>query len=160
MQTLVDIVKLAIANEVKAKVFYSRASELTSHGDAAMVFLELVEMEEAHAQRLVRAFDGLLQEQGVDATAYLVGLEAEAAGILSAAEASVLHNAEMRPVLEFAIGMEAKARDTYLDLAKRVAGAALRELCEDLAEEEQRHFDALTEARIGVDTPIDERPAL
>ncbi len=29
-----------------------------------------------------------------------------------------------------------------------------------LAAEEQRHFDALTEARIGVDTPLEERPEL
>ena len=65
----------------------------------------------------------------------------------------------MRPVIDFAIKMEAQARDNYLALAERV-DSELVALCKELADEEQAHFDTLTEARVGADTPIDERPAL
>ena len=66
----------------------------------------------------------------------------------------------MRPVIEFAIGMEATARDNYLDLGSRLTDVGLKALCDDLAHEEQKHFDMLSELRRSVDTPLDERPAL
>ncbi len=160
MQKLVDIVKLAIANEVKAKTFYERASELTSGGESLMVFIELVEMEATHAQRLVDSFGRTLRLAGIDAAAYLADLEQGAARMLGAAETKALEDADMRQVLDFAIGMEVQARDNYLELARQVEGETLQKLCQSLAAEEQNHFDLLTEARSGVDTPIDERPAL
>jgi len=160
MEKVVDIVKLAIENEVRAKTFYAKASDLSTVGESQMVFIELVEMEDQHARRLVDAFGGLLAEAGTDAEQFLAGLEADLDRTLGEDAVAVLGQADMRPVIDFAIGMEARARDNYLDLAGKVQGEQLAQLCRDLAEEEQRHFDSLTEARSGVDTPIDERPAL
>jgi rubrerythrin len=160
MQKVVDIVKLAIANEVKAKAYYEQAFELTVGGESLMVFIELIEMEATHAQRLVDAFGATLQAAGVDAEAYLAELEGRAERVLSADETAPLQGADMRAVLDHAIGMEVRARDSYLELADRVEGDKLRKLCQDLAAEEQQHHDQLTEARSGVDMPIDERPAL
>jgi rubrerythrin len=56
--------------------------------------------------------------------------------------------------------MEAKARDNYLDLAKRLENDELVKMCHEMADEEQEHFDLLTEARVGTDTPDEDRPAL
>ncbi len=160
MDTVVDIVKLAIANEVKARAYYQKASELTSEGESLMVFIELVEMEATHARRLVDAFGTMLQNAGVDAEQYLVQLESNTGQVLSEAEMRLLEDADMRQVIDFAINMERMARDAYLDLAGKVETPTLRQLCESLAQEEQQHHDVLSEARSGVDTPIDERPAL
>jgi len=95
-----------------------------------------------------------------DAEAFLADLETDTEKTLGAEEVKLLEDADLRPVIDFAIQMEAQARDNYLALGQRVEDGELREFCEELAAEEQRHFDQLTEARIGVDTPIDERPAL
>lgn len=160
MESVVDIIKFAIENEVRAKVFYTEASELTTAGDSQMVFMELVEMEDTHAQRLVDGFGEYLKGEGVDAVAFLDKLNANIADVLNAEQRKLLENAEMRPVIEFAISMEKQARDKYLELAGRVEGEDLVKICKDLAKEEQDHFDVLTEARVGADTPIDERPAL
>jgi rubrerythrin len=160
MDTVVDIVKLAIANEVKARAYYEKASELTSEGESLMVFIELVEMEATHARRLVDAFGTTLQNAGVDAEQYLAQLESNSGQVLSEAEVRLLEDADMRQVIDFAINMERMARDAYLDLAGKVETPTLRQLCESLAQEEQQHHDVLSEARSGVDTPIDERPAL
>jgi rubrerythrin len=160
MESVVDVIKHAIENEVRAKVFYGKASELATAGESQMVFMELVEMEDTHAQRLVDGFGDLLQSEGVDAQAFLAGLEADIEQTLESEQLRLLEHAEMRPVIDFAIGMEEKARDSYLGLAERVEGDTLVALCKELADEEQKHFDLLTEARVGVDTPPDERPAL
>ena len=160
MDKVVDIVKLAIASEVKAKMYYEKASELTSRGESLMIFIELVEMEDTHARRLVNAFGGHLQQAEIDVEDYLAELEANSKQTLSQAESHLLQAADMRQVLEFAMNMERMARDTYLDLARHVQTDKLRRLCENLADEEQQHHDLLSEARSGVDMPLDERPAL
>ncbi len=157
MQKVVDIVKLAIENEVKAKAFYAEAAQITTEGESQMVFLELTEMENGHARLLVDRFATLLRQEGLDAKAFLEDLEAKAPGVT---ETELITRGEMRPVIEFAISMEAAARDSYKDLGARLADVGLKAVCDDLAHEEQKHFDLLTDLRKSVDTPIDERPAL
>ena len=160
MESVVDVIKYAITNEVRARTFYSRAADIAADGEAQMVFMELIEMEDQHARRLVDAFGPTLAEAGVDAESFLEGLTADVGKTLDDAQIRLLEDAELRPVIDFAIGMEEKARDTYLGLEGRMTSDELAALCRELAEEEQKHFDQLTEARIGVDTPPDERPML
>jgi rubrerythrin len=160
MDSTVDVIKIAITNEVRAKTFYSRAADLASDGEAQMVFIELIEMEDQHARRLVDGFGDVLGEAGVDAQDFLSRLEAGVDEKLDDEQVKLLQDKEMRPVIDFAIGMEEKARDTYLHLKTRVETDELKVLCQELADEEQRHYDSLTEARIGADAPPEERPML
>jgi rubrerythrin len=160
MQKVVDIVKLAIENEVKAKAFYAEAAQITTEGESQMVFLELTEMESGHARLLVDRFGSLLGREGVDAEKFLGDLEAKAAQSPGVQESALITRGEMRPVIEFAIGMEATARDNYNDLGSRLTDIGLKAVCDDLAHEEQKHFEMLSDLRKSVDTPIDERPAL
>jgi len=113
METVVDLLKVAIENEVKAGVFYQNALEVAGDGEAQMVFLELVEMEAGHARLLVDRFGAYMQEQGVDAEAFLADLEANTERALNEKEIALLEDAEMGPVIDFAISMEAAARDNY-----------------------------------------------
>jgi rubrerythrin len=160
MEKVVDVLKLAIGNEIKAKVFYGKASEITQQGESQMVFLELTEMEDQHARRLVDHFGDLLSREGHDAAEQLRRSEAETEKTLSVEETALIRNGDMRAVIQFAIGMEERARDTYQDLARRFERADARTFCEDLAAEEQRHYDTLSQLLIAIDMPMDERPAL
>jgi rubrerythrin len=160
MEDVVDLIKHAIENEVRAKAFYASASELATEGESQMVFLELVDMEKGHAQLLVDRFGGFLGEHGVDAAAHLAELEARVERSLEAEEVALLEDAEMGPVVEFAIRMEESARDNYLTLAKRFSDADLIDISRDLAAEEQNHFDMLSRLRSSMDTPSEERPGL
>ena len=160
MDTIADIITLAITNEVKAKVFYQKASEFITDGESQMVFIELTEMEDQHARRLVDTFGAELQAQGVDAQAFLAKQQERAEEVLDVREHDLLKATDMRGVIEYATGLELKARDAYHDLKNQVEDKSLRQVCEELAEEEQRHHNMLTSLRINVDTPIDERPAL
>jgi rubrerythrin len=160
MEKIIDILKFAIANEIKAKVFYGKASEITSDGESQMVFLELAHMEDGHARHLVDRFGPLMQQQGFDGNAFLQRRESETEKILDMQENDLITRGDMRSVLEFAMGMEIRARDSYQDLAARVSGTEERAFLENLAAEEHKHWDMLSKLRISVDTPIDERPAL
>lgn len=160
MDSTVEVIKHAITNEVRAKTFYAKAADIAQDGEAQMVFIELIEMEDQHARRLVDGFGQVLSGAGIDGQAFLADLTADVEKTLEVEQVKLLEDAELRPVIDFAIGMEAKARDTYLALKGDVEGDHLKALCQELADEEQRHFDQLTEARIGVDTPPEERPML
>ena len=160
METIADITKLAITNEVRSKVFYQKASEFVADGEAQMVFLELTEMEDQHARRLVGIFGAELQAQGIDAQAFLGEQQERAEKVLEVREQDLLAATDLRGVIEHAIKLELRARDAYRNLKQQVADDSMRQVCEELAEEEQRHHDLLATLRINVDTPIDERPAL
>jgi len=160
MDSVVNVIKQAIENEVRAKTFYAKAADIATDGEAHMVFIELIEMEDLHARRLVDGFGSVLADAGVDGEAYLAGLEADVEKTLVSDQLALLENAEIRPVIDFAIGMEAKARDSYLGLKAQMQTDQLQALCQELADEEQAHFDQLSQARSGVDTPPEERPML
>ena len=160
MESVVDIIKHAIENEVRAMVFYRRAGELSNVGESQMVFIELVEMEELHGRVLADKFKDLLAAGGVDSHAYLTSLEVDADTTLGEEGISLLKDANIRPVLDFAIAMELRAKENYQGLAKRIEGDDMRAFCLELADEEQDHADMLTEARKGLDTPEDDRPML
>jgi rubrerythrin len=160
MQTVVDVLKLAIVSEIKAKTFYTKASEITSDGEAQMVFLELVEMEDGHARLLVDRFADLFAAAGFDARTFSEESAAAIEKSLGVEETELITAGDMRRVIDFAAGLEAQARDNYTELATRMENPDQRAICEDLAAEEQRHFETLSKLRVSVDTPIDERPAL
>ncbi len=160
MKKVVDIVKLAIANEVRAKVFYAKAADITSDGESQMVFIELTEMENGHAELLVDRFGVLLQHEGVDGAQYLATLAEDTERTLGVEATDLIVRGEMRAVIEFAIGMETRARDSYIELRDSLTDVGLQAVCEDLAQQEQQHHDMLSALRVDVDTPIDERPAL
>jgi rubrerythrin len=160
MEDVADLIKHAIENEVRAMAFYVSASELASEGESQMVFLELIDMEKGHADLLVDRFGAFLAEHGVDAAAHLAGLRASVERVLNDKEKALLEEAEMGPVVDFAIQMEEAARDNYFILAERFSDAELIDISRDLAAEEQKHFDMLSNLRSSMDTPPEERPGL
>ena len=160
MESVVDILKHAIDNEIKAKVFYGKAAGITEDGESQMVFLQLVEMEDGHARTLVDRFGDLFAEAGFPAAEYVAKRESETEKDLDLHENEIIERGDIRAALDFAIGLEERARDAYLGLMSRVDRDEQREVLKDLAGEEQKHYDMLSGLLASVDLPSDERPAL
>lgn len=160
MEKTVDIVRLAIENEVRTRVYYAQAAQMASQGESQMVFLELTDMESGHAKLLADRFGPLLQANGTDPRLFLQQLETTIVNAPSGREAALIEHGEMRPVIDFAIGLEVRARDAYRALGKGLTDPDLQALCEMLAKEEQKHHDTLSVLRVSVDTEFEDRPAL
>lgn len=160
MESAVDILKQAIDNEIMAKVFYGRASGIAGDGEAQMVFLELVDMEDGHARLLVERFADVFAAADFDAAAWVARREGEAEKVLQTEQIRILEEKDLRAALEFAIGMEIRARDAYLGLVPQVEPEAQKALLTDLAAEEQKHHDMLSKALVDVDIPPEERTPL
>jgi len=160
MEKVFDLVKLALDNEIRAKAFYEGASEITSDGESQMVFIELAGMEDQHAQLIVNRFGDIFQREGFDAAGHVQQAASNKALVMESEGGEVIKRGDMRSVVEFAIAKEIGARDNYRQLASQVNREEQRALCEDLATEEQKHHDLLSNLRISMDTPLDERPAL
>ena len=160
MDTVFDILRTAIDNEIKAQVFYAKASEITEVGESQMVFLELTDMEKGHSRLISERFADVFKAAGFDAEAYIEKREAETDDVLSLSENEILSRGQVQEALEFAIGLEEKARDAYLDLVERVPEEAKRDVLKQLAAEEQMHYDMLSKALVSMDTPPEERAGL
>ncbi len=62
--------------------------------------------------------------------------------------------------IEFASGLEERARDAHLGLVERVPEEAKREILKELASEERLHYDMLSKVLISMESPPEERTGL
>jgi rubrerythrin len=160
MENTARVIEQAIENEIIAKVFYDKAAELTNVGESQMVFMELATMEDEHASILVERFGDLLKAAGVETGTLLQKKEQATEDILNVEESELIKNGDMRSVIKHAIALEIVARDNYLGLSTRVEDEKAMQYCKDLAAEEQKHHDMLTDLLSGVDMSDDDRPML
>jgi rubrerythrin len=160
MGTANDVLKNALANEVKAAAFYTLASETTPDDQTRMLFLELAGLEEDHARVFLEKAEGTELLDGFDAGAYLKELEENMHVDAKSSHGSLLESGDMEAVLDFAIGMEAHARDTYQVMATMVENPSIKKYCQVLADEEEGHRKMLEQARTSIDMAEADRPAL
>lgn len=160
MQTATDVLKTALFNEVKAGAFYQKAAEMTKNDNSRMIFLELANMEDDHATELIRKTEGQPCTQGFDPEAYLRELERSIELTLTVQETELLENGDMRAILELAIAMEGKARDTYLNLASQASSDEVRAFCKGMAKEEDSHVRRIETLLTSLDMDEDDRPGL
>ena len=125
-----------------------------------MMFLELTEMEKGHSRLIVDRFADVFKAADFDAHAYIEQREAETDKVLTLYENEILSRGEVHEALQFAIGLEERARDAYLGLVERMPDEEKRKILKELAAEEQEHYDMLSKALLSMDTPPEERPGL
>lgn len=160
MEKAIEILKNAIEHEVCAGMFYQKAALITRNDESRMVFLELSQMEEGHAQRLAARFSVTGIAAQFDPVAYLNELEAEAEELLTVEENAVIQGGDMAQVLEYAIRQEERARDSYRALAGHFADPEDCGYCRELAQAEQQHLERLTRLRNSLEMDMEERPDL
>ncbi len=160
MQEAAKILKTALYNEVKSRIFYSKAADNTNDDESRMVFLELTSKEEDHAQLIIKRLEGTPYAREFDPQKYLEELQSSLENILSGYETESLISGDIKKVLKLAIKMEKSARDIYLNLEKKISSPEVKTMCHELANEEKEHLNSVTTMLLSLDMGEEERPAL
>ena len=160
MNDAVEMFKLALHNEVKASVFYQKASEMTQDDNSRMVFLNFVEMEDDHARALILQTKEMAWDPAFDPAAYLAGVEEETKNLLSPDEQWAIEHGNMSEVLNLAIQSESRAKEVYLGLAASASNAEIKRYCLRLADEEESHKRSLEQLLRSLEMEPEDRPGL
>jgi len=160
MSNLVDVFKQAMADEVKATIFYRLAAETTEDDQARMVFLDLVNMEENHAEDLINKVKGTSLVEGWDPKAYLEALESSTDAVISEDVASIIRQGNVKAILEMAKEMEVNASGNYQTLAKEAKEEMLRNFFAEMVKEEENHVKQMDFLLLSLDIDEEDRPGL
>ncbi len=160
MEKAIEIFKNALEMEVQAEIFYEKAAEVTEDDESRMVFLELSNMEDGHARKIVERFKETEFGRAFDADKWLAEVEREDDKILNVEIGDLFAQGDMRAILESAVKMEEKARDNYKSLSERFSDPDDIAYCSDLAAEEQSHINAIMRLLNSIDMEPEERPDL
>ncbi len=160
MEKAIEIFKNALELEVEAEIFYEKAAEVTDDDESRMVFLELSDMEDGHAHRIIERFKNTPFGQSFDADNWLEELERVSEKNMEVKVSDLIDQGDMRAILESAIKMEEKARDNYKRLSERFNDPDDIAYCADLANEEQKHVNSLIQLLRSIDMDPEDRPEL
>ncbi len=160
IESVIQLFKTAIFNEVKSRVFYTQAANITQNDESRMVFLELSSEEDDHALDLIKKAKGVSFLQECNLEDYLKKLESSMENVISGEELEILRTGEMKAVLELASHHEKRARENYLALVEKAEDPAVKDFCGELAKMEEEHFNSVNRMLYSLDMDEDERPAL
>jgi rubrerythrin len=145
MSELLETARSALLSEVRARAFYCRAAESTTHDAARALFRELAELEEDHARDLAARLAEDTALEGFDAPAYVAGLESSLSASITPADADTIRSGDVHAVLRLAQRLEREARDGYHKLERVMTEPAVRRMCREMARMEERHLHQLQE---------------
>ena len=160
MQAAIQFFKDALRNEVKAAAFYNKAAEITQNDESRMLFYELAGKEDGHANILAEKAKNAPCGKAFDVGAFLDELADGTVPVISPEEAKIIETGSVREVLELAIRIEKKADETYDKLAQESSDPEVKSHCLEMAAEERRHVQELTNLLNSLDMPEDDRPGL
>ncbi|MBF0271075.1 MAG: ferritin family protein [Magnetococcales bacterium] len=160
METVTDLIKQALRNEIHASAFFAKAAEMTKDDESRMLFLELGGMEDNHADTFVAKLKDSTCGQDMDLPAYLKELERSSGPVMTAEELAIIENGDARTVLRLAIDLETKAGQTYAKLADEIVDMDVKAYCLDLVRQENIHASALTKHLRSLDMEEEDRPGL
>ncbi len=122
----------AIQNEIKTKNLYKLLQKAFLKAQVGHVFLELIELEKIHEQKLTEQFKKIFPGEKPDV---------DPKAIFTFHSDVDLRDAD--DVLQFAMDMEQHAHDKYEQLAAETNNDETKELFSFLADEESNHKDLL-----------------
>lgn len=160
MQTVALLFKKAVLNEVKSSVFYNRAAKITENDESRMLFLELASMEDDHVRHFTEIAKETDDVREFDLVSYLAELESSVGQTLTVKESETLKTGDMKAVFVLALSIEKEAKETYLSLSESDVNSEMKDFCQKLAKEEEKHFISLSNQLNSIEMDEEERPAL
>ncbi|MBF0614081.1 MAG: ferritin family protein [Magnetococcales bacterium] len=160
METVTDLIKQALRNEIYASAFFTKAAEMTKDDEARMLFIELGGMEDDHANELVDKLKNTPCSEGLDMAAYLKELESSTDPVIAGEVLATIENGDAHAVLRLAIESEERAVQTYTKLADEVVDLEVKSYCLELVRQEKTHASMLTKHLRSMDMDAEDRPGL
>jgi rubrerythrin len=141
---LAQAIEMALAHELEAEQFYSRASQLDLADEAKNTFAFLANEELRHHQELKERFTEVIREfdlgEKIDPETFIKD-------VLEQVEAKItgmnLQELEARDILEMALKEERKAKDLYLLNASIYTHPEIKKTFLMLAKDEEEHIKTL-----------------
>jgi Fur family ferric uptake transcriptional regulator len=146
-----DALKIAMETEKRGVRFYKAASEIVKHPLTRSTFLEMLEDEQSHFDRLQKEWKRLTRKHKglVDAPMFLhFDFEALHRIFPSRAEIERKLNTDLseEEALRLAMAMEKDAGNFFAEYAERFRDTKGRDIFLKFAEEEQEHYDLIEAA--------------
>ena len=160
MQAAIKFFKDALCHEVKASAFYNKASEITRDDESRMLFIKLAGMEDGHTNTLLDKVKDAPCGKAFDVDAFVKELEDNTTPAISTEEAKLIETGTLREVLAMAIEMEQQSIKGYVSLAQEAVDFDVKAHCQEMAAEERKHAQELTNLLNSLDMPEDDRPGL
>lgn len=160
MQAAIQFFKDALRHEVKASAFYNKAVEVTRDDESRMLFIKLAGIEDGHTNALLDKVKDAPCGKSFDVDAFLKELEANVVPAISPEESKLIESGTLSEVLDLAIKLEQQAIKDYEGLAKESVHLDVKTYSRELAEEERKHAQELTNLLNSLEMSEDDRPGL
>ena len=160
MQAAIQFFKDALRNEVKASAFYDKAAEITQDDKSRMLFIELAGMEDDHTNLLLTKVKNAPCGKAFDVDGYVNELEASTDPVISAEEAKIIESGSLHEVLGLAIELEQQTCNVYEGLEREAVDPDVKANCKELASQERKHIQELTNLLNSLDMAKEDRPGL
>ena len=136
IKTLGDLLEIAIQHEISSQNFYRDSLEKTRDLKVQNFLKALIEEEEGHERILLNIKEMEIYDDSVPVDAGLLK-DAEQSHNIEIPELSV--EPKLEEIYEIALRRETKAYNIFKQMATTVSNDELKELFENLAEEEMTH---------------------
>jgi rhodanese-related sulfurtransferase/rubrerythrin len=146
VRSAVDILPLALALEEGARLFYAGVGKMLQGDEAAGVFAALVKAEEEHKRKLTEACRVLIPDTRCEIPTGEEGLRGYMEGAVRIDEAldwARSRRGSRLELLDLSMQMEANSLDFYLKIAGRSEFTPVREVLDELIEDEKDHLRRL-----------------
>ncbi|MCF6283253.1 MAG: ferritin family protein [Candidatus Polarisedimenticolaceae bacterium] len=160
MQKTTELFKTALEVEIKSTLFYAKAAEATHDDNARMVFLELSNFEDGHINRIIEVAQRHNLGDQDELKRFIDQMEEDAGTTLSADESALLEKGDLNAIFKFAVNMETKSKQAYIDLAAHCDNQDFRAFCKEMIAEETKHTAQLEHERQSLQLSMDDRPPL
>ena len=144
-ENILDILRYAYMQEVRAAIFYERLAERTPLAHVSRKLAELAETEKHHQRCVAQWYE---QAAGKKPMCTLSGGRIEGSGAFDASPVS------LEEVMTMAIQAEKRAEGFYRKWAERAKTEQERDLLELMADQERDHVIVLTEERVAQAEPM------
>jgi rubrerythrin len=160
MQKTTELFKTALEVEIKSTLFYAKAAEVTQDDSARMVFLELSNFEDGHIKRIVEVARRHNLGDQDELKRFIDQMEEDAGTILSTDESALLDVGDIDAIFKFAVNMETKSKQAYVDLAAHCDNQDFRGFCKEMIAEETKHASQLEHERQSLQLEMEDRAPL
>ncbi len=147
-ESVIELVRSAVALELNGEYFYRRAAEATQHPRGKTMFLRLAEQEGGHIDEIRALFSGLIDAAELEQIAAEEAASPRVSPVITELEAVIVSRghsavADDTQALRLAMELERRAVQFFEGLKMRTEDPVKVKMLRHLIDEEHFHYDFL-----------------